>query len=61
MDNIQKALETLKSTLEHFGVSHNELPKTEPFSEVKNNPNTRKAYGIDYIMRDNKNKKSYHN
>lgn len=57
MDDIQKALETLKSTLKHFGISHNELSKTEPLSEVENNPNTRKAYGIDHIMRNNENRK----
>lgn len=36
--------QSIETVLEHFGISHKELSKTEPFSEVKNNPNTRKAY-----------------
>lgn len=43
--------QSIETVLEHFGISHKELSKTEPFSEVKNNPNTRKAYGIDRILK----------
>lgn len=46
--------QSIETVLEHFGISHKELSKTEPFSEVKNNPNTRKAYGIDCILKNRK-------
>lgn len=49
--------ERIKKILEHFGISYSELSITEPFSEIKNNPNTRKQYGIDHIMRGVESKK----
>ena len=48
----------IEEILKHFGISHNELSKIEPFSEVPNTPNMRKACGIDYLMRNNENKKA---
>ncbi len=42
--------ERIKAILNHFGISYGDLSKTEPFNEVKNNPNTRKAYGIDRMI-----------
>lgn len=44
----------IEKVLEHFGISHKELSETEPFSAIKNNPNTRKAYGIDRILKNKK-------
>ena len=49
--------ERIKAILNHFGISYDDLSKTESFSEVKNNPNTRKAYGLERIMRGAESKK----
>lgn len=44
----------IEKVLEHFEISYKELSETEPFSAIKNNPNTRKAYGIDRIWKNKK-------
>ena len=47
----QKRIEKVRT----FWNFNKELSETEPFSAIKNNPNTRKAYGIDRILKNKKN------
>lgn len=54
MENDQ---ERIKRVLKHFNISQNELSDTEPFSEIQNNANTRRIYGVDQIMKDQKSRK----
>ena len=51
----------IEKVLEHFGISYKELSETEPFSAIKNNPNTRKAYGIDRILKNKKSRRKIRN
>lgn len=48
--------EDIKDILRHFEIKAEDFP-TEPLSEINNNENTRKAYGIDRIMRGRADKK----